>query len=122
MVKRIVTGAHYGSRDWLAQRVTGALMAVYIVILLVVFMTGSPVSYAVWKDIFAQGWLRVATLMFAASLAWHAWVGMRDVVMDYVKPDGLRLALQVGDGVGGREGDDGAAARQARQLLRPGIG
>jgi succinate dehydrogenase / fumarate reductase membrane anchor subunit len=96
MVKRIVTGAHYGSRDWLAQRVTGALMAVYIVILLVVFMTGTPVSYAVWKDIFAQGWLRVATLLFAASLAWHAWVGMRDVVMDYVKPDGLRLALQVG--------------------------
>jgi succinate dehydrogenase / fumarate reductase, membrane anchor subunit len=29
------------------------------------------------------------------SLAWHAWVGVRDILMDYVKPDGLRLALQV---------------------------
>jgi succinate dehydrogenase / fumarate reductase membrane anchor subunit len=38
----------------------------------------------------------VATLLFAASLAWHAWVGMRDILMDYVKPDGLRLSLQVG--------------------------
>jgi succinate dehydrogenase / fumarate reductase membrane anchor subunit len=29
------------------------------------------------------------------SVAWHAWVGVRDILMDYVKPDGLRLASQV---------------------------
>lgn len=95
MVKRIVVGAHYGSRDWLAQRITAVIMAVYTVIVLIVFMTGTPISHAVWKDLFGQGWMRVATLLFAASLAWHAWVGMRDVVMDYVKPDGWRLTLQV---------------------------
>jgi succinate dehydrogenase / fumarate reductase membrane anchor subunit len=39
--------------------------------------------------------MRVATLLFAASLAWHAWVGMRDILMDYVKPAGLRLGLEV---------------------------
>jgi succinate dehydrogenase / fumarate reductase membrane anchor subunit len=39
--------------------------------------------------------MRIATLLFAASLAWHAWVGVRDILMDYVKHDGLRLALQV---------------------------
>ena len=39
--------------------------------------------------------MRVATLLFAASLAWHAWVGVRDILMDYVKPDGLRFALQI---------------------------
>jgi succinate dehydrogenase / fumarate reductase membrane anchor subunit len=39
--------------------------------------------------------MRVASLIFAASLAWHAWVGVRDILMDYVKHDGLRLALQV---------------------------
>jgi succinate dehydrogenase / fumarate reductase membrane anchor subunit len=39
--------------------------------------------------------MRVATLLFAASLAWHAWVGVRDIVMDYIKPDGLRLAAEV---------------------------
>ena len=32
--------------------------------------------------------MRVATLLFAVSLAWHAWVGVRDILMDYVKPDG----------------------------------
>ena len=95
MVERVVTGAHYGLRDWLAQRITAVIMAVYTVILLVVLVGGMPITYPVWKDLFAQGWMRVATLLFAASLAWHAWVGMRDILMDYVKPVGARLALQV---------------------------
>jgi succinate dehydrogenase / fumarate reductase, membrane anchor subunit len=95
VVERVVTGAHYGLRDWLAQRITAVIMAVYTVILLVVLINGVPISYAVWKDLFAQGWMRVATLLFAASLAWHAWVGLRDILMDYVKPVGVRLSLQV---------------------------
>ncbi len=94
-MKRLVVGAHYGLRDWLAQRITAAIMAVYTVIVLAVLLWGTPISYGVWKDLFTQGWMRVATLLFAASLAWHAWVGVRDILMDYVKPDGLRLALQV---------------------------
>ena len=95
MVNRVVVGAHYGLRDWLAQRITGLVMAVYSVILAVVLLSGQPISYAVWRDLFAQGWMRVATLLFAVSLAWHAWVGVRDILMDYVKPTGLRLSLQV---------------------------
>lgn len=95
MVDRIVVGAHYGLRDWLAQRITAAIMAVYTVIVLVVLIGGTPISYAVWKDLFAQGWMRVATLLFAASLCWHAWVGMRDILMDYVKPAGARLTLEI---------------------------
>jgi succinate dehydrogenase / fumarate reductase membrane anchor subunit len=95
VVSRVVVGAHYGLRDWLAQRITAVIMAVYTVIVAVVFIGAAPITYAVWKDLFAQGWMRVATLLAAASLAWHAWVGMRDILMDYVKPDGLRLALQV---------------------------
>jgi succinate dehydrogenase / fumarate reductase membrane anchor subunit len=94
-VKRLVVGAHYGLRDWLAQRITAALMAVYTLILIAVFLKNSPITFAVWKDLFSRGWMRIATLLFAVSLAWHAWVGVRDILMDYVKPDGLRLTLQV---------------------------
>jgi len=95
MVERVVTGAHYGLRDWLAQRITAVIMALYSVIITVVLLFGQPISYGVWKDLFAQGWMRVATLLVAVSFAWHAWVGVRDILMDYIKPDGLRLALQV---------------------------
>ena len=94
-MKRLVVGAHYGLRDWLAQRITAALMAVYTLIVAAVVVANSPLTYSVWQDLFARSWMRVATLLFAVSLAWHAWVGVRDILMDYVKADGLRLMLQV---------------------------
>ena len=95
MVNRVVVGAHYGARDWLAQRITAVIMAVYSVIVVLVLLTNTPITYGVWRDLFAQGWMRVATLLFMASLAWHAWVGVRDILMDYIKLAGLRLALEV---------------------------
>lgn len=94
MVNRTVVGAHYGLRDWLAQRITATVMAVYTAIVLVVLLGGQPINYAVWKELFTQGWMRVATLLFAACFAWHAWVGVRNIFMDYIKPTGVRLALQ----------------------------
>jgi succinate dehydrogenase / fumarate reductase, membrane anchor subunit len=95
VVNRVITGAHYGTRDWLAQRITAAIMVVYTVIVFVSLLGAKPITYGVWRELFSQGWMRVATLLFAVSLAWHAWVGVRDILMDYIKPDGLRLALQV---------------------------
>jgi succinate dehydrogenase / fumarate reductase membrane anchor subunit len=95
VVNRLVVGAHYGLKDWLVQRITAVIMAVYSVIVAVVLVRSAPISYSVWKSVFAQGWMRIATLLFAVSLAWHAWVGVRDILMDYVKHDGLRLALEV---------------------------
>ena len=95
MVNRVVTGAHYGLRDWLAQRITAVIMAVYSIIAVGVFLVNKNITYVVWRDLFAQGWMRVATLLFMVSLAWHAWVGVRDILMDYIKPDGLRLGMQV---------------------------
>ena len=38
--------------------------------------------------------MRIATFIFFISLFWHAWVGVRDILMDYVKPTGVRLGLQ----------------------------
>ena len=94
-MNRLIVGAHYGMKDWLVQRISGAVMVVYSIMLAVVLMTGMPMSYTVWKSVFASGWMRIATLLFVVSLAWHAWIGARDILMDYIKHDGLRLALQV---------------------------
>jgi succinate dehydrogenase / fumarate reductase membrane anchor subunit len=95
MVKRVVVGAHYGVRDWLVQRVSAVVMALYTVIFAGAFAAARPIDFATWKALFSQGWMRVATLLFFVSLFLHAWVGMRDIVMDYIKPAGLRLALHV---------------------------
>jgi succinate dehydrogenase / fumarate reductase membrane anchor subunit len=95
MVNRIVVGAHYGMRDWLAQRITAVIMVVYSLIIFAILFFNKPISYGVWRDLFASGWMRVATLLFAVSLAWHAWVGVRDILMDYIKPTALRLTLEI---------------------------
>jgi len=94
--KRLVVGAHYGLRDWLAQRVTAIVMACYTVILLFVFLTGKNFSYEGWAGMFARQWFKIATFVALMSLFYHAWVGMRDVWMDYVtKSVTLRLLCQV---------------------------
>jgi len=94
--KRIVVGAHYGLRDWLAQRVTAALMAIFTIILLaqVIFSKG-PIGYDKWAGIFSAQWMKVITLCVIISLLYHAWIGIRDIWMDYIKPVAVRLSLQV---------------------------
>ena len=94
MVKGVIVGAHYGLKDWLAQRVTAVAMLLYTLIFLVA-LGRSPVTYTSWKALFAQGWMRFASFLFVASVLIHAWVGVRNIWMDYVKHTGLRLALQI---------------------------
>lgn len=93
--KRIVTGAHYGLRDWLAQRITAALMALFSIVLLAQVIFGEPLSYYKWAGIFSHQWMKTLTFVVIVALLYHAWVGVRDIWMDYVKPVGARLALQV---------------------------
>jgi succinate dehydrogenase / fumarate reductase, membrane anchor subunit len=88
--KRLVVGASYGLRDWLAQRITAVLMALFTVVLLVQVLAPGEIGYDKWAGIFAAQWISVIV-----ALAWHAWVGVRDIWMDYIKPVGLRLALHV---------------------------
>ena len=94
--KRIVVGAHYGLRDWLAQRVTAALMALFTLLVLaqLIFSKG-PIGYDQWAGIFSSQWMKALTFTVIVALLYHVWLGMRDIWMDYIKPVGLRLALQV---------------------------
>lgn len=93
---RIVVGAHYGLRDWLAQRVTGLLMALFTVVVLAqVLMTKGPIGYDQWSGIFSTQWMKTLTFSVIVALLYHVWVGMREIFMDYIKPLYLRLALQV---------------------------
>ena len=94
--KRIVVGANYGLRDWLAQRVTACLMALFTLLVLaqVIFSKG-PIGYDNWAGIFSPQWMKVITLTVIIALLYHAWVGIRDIWMDYIKPVSVRLTLHV---------------------------
>ena len=95
MVKRIVVGAHYGLRDWIGQRATAVYMAIYTVIFAFAALTLPEMSYEAWSGLFSGGLMRFLTFLFFLALFYHAWIGVRDIFMDYIKPTGVRLALHV---------------------------
>jgi succinate dehydrogenase / fumarate reductase membrane anchor subunit len=92
--KRTVVGAHYGLRDWPAQRITSAVMALFTLAVVVQVLLPGEMGYDKWSAIFSQQWMKVLTFTAVVSLLLHAWVGVRDILMDYVKPLGVRLALE----------------------------
>ncbi len=92
---RTPVGAHYGWKDWLAQRVTAVIMVLFSVVILGFILVKGSVSYEEWKALFSSQLVKVLALLFFLSVFYHAWIGARDVLMDYIKPAGLRLTLQV---------------------------
>jgi succinate dehydrogenase / fumarate reductase membrane anchor subunit len=92
---RQATGAHYGWKDWLAQRITAIVIAVYTLLLIGIGFWNGGFHYPLWRTLFASGFFKLATFVTMLALLWHAWIGVRDIFMDYVKPVGVRLALLV---------------------------
>lgn len=92
-----VTGAHYGLKDWLIQRITAVLMVLYVIFIVILLLTAAgPYSdYTAWKNLFNHQWMRFATLIFFICLFWHAWIGIRNILMDYVHATAVRLTLQI---------------------------
>ncbi len=81
-----------GLRAWLLQRVS----AVYLLLFLMAFapriITMPPADYAAWRGLFGPG-TRIATALFFLALALHAWIGLRDIALDYLRPAALRLVV-----------------------------
>ncbi|HYH42226.1 MAG TPA: succinate dehydrogenase, hydrophobic membrane anchor protein [Burkholderiales bacterium] len=96
MVERELTSvAHYGWRDWLIQRVTAVVMLVYTIFFLAVLAALPARDYDTWQALWQVPVMRFATLFFVISMLLHAWVGVRNIFMDYVKDTGVRLLLYV---------------------------
>ncbi|AKU66337.1 MULTISPECIES: succinate dehydrogenase, hydrophobic membrane anchor protein [Ottowia] len=92
--RRLVVGAHYGLRDWLAQRVSAlAIVAFTLVLVAQILLTSGPLDYTRWAAIFSSQWMKTLTFTAIVALAWHAWVGAREVLMDYAKPTSLRMVF-----------------------------
>jgi len=94
-VKREVVGAHYGLFDWLVQRLSAVVMVAYTLLLLLVLARMPQIDYVHWKALWNVPVMRYCTVLFLLALYLHAWVGLRDIFMDYIKDAGLRLTLYV---------------------------
>lgn len=92
---RTPVGAHYGWQDWLAQRVTAVIMVLFSVVIIGFVVVKGTINYADWHALFQSQAFRILALLFLLSVYYHAWIGVRDVLMDYLKPVGIRLTANV---------------------------
>lgn len=95
MLFELLTSKYPGMRQWLMQRLSATIMAVYVVLLVVRVALSPPSSYEAWQAFFAPIWWRLLTLLFFAFMLLHAWIGVRDVLRDYVFNLRARAVLQV---------------------------
>ncbi|MDH6155584.1 succinate dehydrogenase / fumarate reductase membrane anchor subunit [Polynucleobacter sphagniphilus] len=92
--KRLVVGAHYGLKEWIIQRITAVVMVVFTIVLLVDYCITGSATYEGWASLFSNQFMKLLTLLALFSLFYHAWIGVRDIWMDYIKPVSIRLTLQ----------------------------
>ena len=89
-----------GLQAWVIQRVSAVYIAMFIVAAsLSLLVNGPPENYQAWKHLWATPLFNLATSLFIAALLLHAWVGIRDIVLDYIHPPALRfivLSLLIG--------------------------
>lgn len=85
--------ASSGVRAWMAQRVSGVYLAACFVAIAFAVLGGDPVTYEQWRALFTYPAVNIAAVLFFLALAMHAWVGVRDVVIDYVHVAVLRFVL-----------------------------
>ncbi|ATA24763.1 succinate dehydrogenase, hydrophobic membrane anchor protein [Brenneria goodwinii] len=84
-----------GVHDWLLIRAAAIVIVLYVVYLIGFVVSADHITYEIWRTFFAMALTKVFTLLALLSILVHAWIGMWQVLTDYIKPLGLRLTLQL---------------------------
>ena len=84
-----------GLGEWVVQRLTAVYLLVYIIIALIYFTIWPISSYTDWVQLSSNLFYQISTLLFIFSLLAHAWLGLKSVFLDYIKPWRLRFLLQM---------------------------
>ena len=84
-----------GVHDFILVRATAIVLTLYIIYMVGFFATSGELTYEVWTGFFSSAFTKVFTLLALFSILIHAWIGMWQVLTDYVKPLAVRLILQL---------------------------
>jgi succinate dehydrogenase / fumarate reductase membrane anchor subunit len=94
MLFELLTARYPGMRLWLTQRLCALSMAVVLLLFGIRVLWLSPQDYAGWRSVFLPWWWRLFSLWFFICMLLHAWLGVRDVLRDYVPHLGIQKMLQ----------------------------
>ena len=95
MVRSVTSFTGNGVADWLVQRVSAVILALYTLFLVVYFLALPDFTYEAWAGLFSQGWVKVFTLLAMLSFVAHAWIGVWTATTDYLKDTAVRIVVQL---------------------------
>ncbi|WP_097461913.1 succinate dehydrogenase, hydrophobic membrane anchor protein [Mangrovitalea sediminis] len=99
MVSSVTNFGRSGVYDWMVQRVTAIVLALYTIFMLGFILLSSDLNYATWSALFSNTWMRIFSLMALISIGAHAWVGLWTITTDYLKVTSARFIVQALCGV-----------------------
>lgn len=82
-----------GFRAWLLQRLSAVYMMTYLLYAFTVLAFVPSPDFEMWRSWFAEPMMGASTAVFFTALLLHTWVGVRNVIMDYVHTASTRLML-----------------------------
>ena len=82
-----------GFRPWFLQRLTAFIIGIGIISMSWWVLNNPVMTFSQWREFFSQPLVNLCTVLFVYSVLYHAWVGMRDVIIDYVHHQFLRITL-----------------------------
>ncbi|MCF6194447.1 MAG: succinate dehydrogenase, hydrophobic membrane anchor protein [Kangiellaceae bacterium] len=95
MVKSVTSLGRSGLHDWMIQRVSAVVLAVYVIYLSVFIFSNSNLQFSVWQGLFAQTGFKIFSFIAIASLCFHAWIGLWIISTDYLNSLAIRMIFQV---------------------------
>ncbi|WP_166263688.1 succinate dehydrogenase, hydrophobic membrane anchor protein [Marinobacter caseinilyticus] len=98
MVNSVTNFGRSGVQDWIVQRVSAYVLALYTLFLLG-FLVVTDVSFESWSALFSHTWFRIFSLMALLSIGAHAWIGLWTVTTDYIKAAMPRFLVQAACGL-----------------------
>ena len=96
MVSNVSTVGRNGIHDFILIRATAIILTLYTFYLVGFFAFGPELTFATWSAFFAKLSTKVFTMLALLSVLIHAWIGLWQVLTDYIKPAALRAGMQFG--------------------------
>lgn len=86
-------GGLSGFSAWLLQRASAVYMLLFIVFTPLYIWQRGVNDYSSWRMLLAEPVMALLWALFFLALIAHAWVGVRDILVDYVHSLIVRLGL-----------------------------
>ncbi|ODQ00258.1 MULTISPECIES: succinate dehydrogenase, hydrophobic membrane anchor protein [Salinivibrio] len=96
VAKNISSVGRNGVHDFVLIRATAIIITLYTLYMVGFAAFGPDITYASWTAFFGQTSTKVFTMLALVSILIHGWIGMWQVLTDYIKPALLRGLLQLG--------------------------